>query len=131
MVLYLSLLFIRLDINVIICRTLGWETAVEQYSQWVDKQEEDAAAADEHRPDEKGTQPYTEQTTAEKENSAVDETEQEEGRDHVPLFSHCDEPITELFGRAYSDFKAWLDGEGEVQLFAPQNVDVKLFFFKY
>jgi hypothetical protein len=103
---------------------------LKQDSQWRDLEEQQAEEQEQESEANRGTQPYTEQPSAEPQNSAANESDEEAEREL--LFSRCDEPVTELFGRVFSDFQQWLDKGGEVFLlhvFAPQNLDVNLLFF--
>jgi hypothetical protein len=117
---------------------------LEQESHWRDVEEQQAeeqeratAHPSHSTPEQKSeanrvTQPYTEQPSAEPQDSAANDSEEEADREL--LFSRCDEPVKELFGRVFSDFKQWLDQGGQVFLLhvlAPQNLDVNLLFFTH
>ena len=107
---------------------------MEQESHWRDVEEQQAEEQEREQESEanRGTQPYTEQPSAEPQDSAANDSEEEADREL--LFSRCDEPVKELFGRVFSDFKQWLDQGGQVFLLhvlAPQNLDVNLLFFTH
>jgi hypothetical protein len=107
---------------------------LEQESHWRDVEEQQAEEQEREQESEANrvTQPYTEQPSAEPQDSAANDSEEEADREL--LFSRCDEPVKELFGRVFSDFKQWLDQGGQVFLLhvlAPQNLDVNLLFFTH
>ena len=101
---------------------------MEQESHWRDVEEQQAEEQEQEQESEanRGTQPYTEQPSAEPQDSAANDSEEEADREL--LFSRCDEPVKELFGRVFSDFKQWLDQGGQVFLRKKLSSATRAFF---
>lgn len=100
----------------------------------MDKEAEVTAEGGKESAEDRGTQPYTEQNTAKNtdQNSEAGglpfEDDEDEVPDPVAPFTRCDDVITELFGRLYSEFQTWLDSSGKVHHLAPTNVDFNVLY---